>query len=248
MSKRDSMDRTQIDAYIDGELSAEEKAAVDSAMRSDAGLRDEYLWKSKLKAFVRTKMVSQDNPDLWNKCVSRLDEVDRVEWTEWIVRKYRGALAGVVAVSILAAAYIHRTNPAAMAGDNLMRVMTASSAAFPSFSARNERQAVSWMNERLNKNVEVPPISNGYLRVLEVGIIDCGDCHVGRVVYTDGSSLYFLLAFPKHEEQPFEPVRGMPGVGWSRVGKLNAVSWHGRDSWMVFAGPADVSELLRMIR
>lgn len=242
------MDRTQIDAYLDAELSAEEKADMDSALANEQGLRDEYLWKSNLKACVQSKMLTQDNPELWKKCVSRLDEIDRVERTERLVRKYRGALAGVVALSILAAAYVHRVNPTAMAGDNLGRVVTALSATFPSFSASNERQAASWMNERLNKNVEVPPISGGYLRLLGVGIIDSGHCRVGRFVYTDGSDLYFLLAFPKHEELPFEPVDGMPGFGWGRLGQLNAVSWHGRDCWMVFMGPADVSELLRMIQ
>lgn len=242
------MDRSQVNAYIDGELSGEELAAIESMIANDPDVKREYLWVSKTKSCVQNKVKNIDNPELWSKCVSRFSEIDRAHRTETIVRKYRGALAGVVAASILGAAYIYRVDPGAIGNENLARTLSAASMTFPSFTPRDETQAATWIRQQLNRETEMPPISQGYLQVVEVGIVDCPDCRVGRVVYTDGENQFYLLAFPLHEKQDFQPVKGARGIGWSRVGTMNAIGWTQGEHWMVFAGPKSVQDLIRMIQ
>ncbi len=242
------MDRSQINAYIDGEMSGEELAAIESMIENDPDVKREYLWVTKTKTCVQDNIKTIDNPELWSKCSARFREIDRAHRTETIVRKYRGALAGIVAASILGAAYIYRVDPSVVGNHDLARTLSAASVSFPSFTPRDETQAASWIRQQLNRETEMPPISQGFLRVVEVGIVDCPDCRVGRVVYSDGQNQYYLLAFPQREKQEFQPVRGAPGIGWSRVGQMNAIGWSQGEHWMVFAGPKSVQELIRMIQ
>jgi hypothetical protein len=241
-------DKTLICAYIDGELETDEHKAVETMIATDDSWKAEYEAQSQVKRILGSKLSQSDNPELWRECLSRFAKIESANRTQEIVHRFRFALAGVVAIAICAGAYLNRFGVKPSVGDTLHRSISASVATLPGLSTISQDEAVAFVGKELGTDVQIPTIRNGGLELIGRDVIPCDDCPVGRFVFTDRRSLYFLLFLKTGEEFAGTPIPGADGFEHLAVGKLNAISWIEREKRIVFAGPAPVRDLIQMIR
>jgi len=95
------IDRLDIHAFADRELPAEDMARKEQEIAASPDASRELEAIQNLKGCLQTKMTPPAFGDLWSECRSRLDELDRVKKTEFIVAKYAWALSGLLFFVIL---------------------------------------------------------------------------------------------------------------------------------------------------
>lgn len=95
-------------ALADGELQGEELAEAHAAVANDADAAAEHQWASFCKSTIRDKLAPIDNPELWQACRKRLDEIDRARTVNVFVGRYAWALCLIFFAGIFSAAMLNR--------------------------------------------------------------------------------------------------------------------------------------------
>lgn len=85
----------------DGELSDTEAAEARALLDSHESCRLEYQWAVSLKAALERHCPDIPNPEGWNACVGRLDQLDRSRGVEKFVGRYAWAFCAVLFALIL---------------------------------------------------------------------------------------------------------------------------------------------------
>lgn len=93
----------------DGEVDASEKAAAMELVATDKTCANEYAWAKYLKTTLASSCKPVEDQVTWEKCMGRLDNMDKVRTSEHLVGKYAWAACLVLVVGILAAGITNRT-------------------------------------------------------------------------------------------------------------------------------------------
>jgi anti-sigma factor RsiW len=104
------IDPLDIQAYADGELSPEDRARVEREIAASESATAELVRIRALKSFLAEKSEAVDGDDVWTRCVSRLDELDRSRRVEGFVGRYAWGLCGLFFLVILAGGVFNRAN------------------------------------------------------------------------------------------------------------------------------------------
>jgi len=108
------IDRLDIHAFADRELTPEEMARLEKEIASSPDASRELGAIQGLKNCLQTKAVPADHGRLWKECVGRLDELDKVKRAEHFVGKYAWALCSLLAVVILSGSLFNRFHAGAV--------------------------------------------------------------------------------------------------------------------------------------
>jgi hypothetical protein len=98
-----------VHALADGELNAAEEAEARKLISESAELSAEYEWANSLKSALVTHCKPIANDEAWQRCVGRLNELDKVNSTETFVGKWAWVFCGALLLMIFAGGIVSRT-------------------------------------------------------------------------------------------------------------------------------------------
>ncbi|MGI8923777.1 MAG: anti-sigma factor family protein [Fimbriimonadales bacterium] len=229
-----------LSAMADNALDANERIAVEQLLRDDPAAQSRYESILHLKRTISDKLPIHDSPATLKLCKARIAELDRAKRTETIVGKYSYAMAGILALSIVSAAYLQRIGgPSTMDKATLQRTLSAGVAGGSNVASSGG--AGDWVRNQLGKP---PEAILGGLTLWRVDRLTIDGRLMGRLIYTDGASDFVLVVVPDLEECEGAPIQGYPGMRYSRVGQMNAVTWCDPSATYVFAADKPLEVLL----
>lgn len=98
-----------VHALADGELSAAEEAEAKQLIEQNPQMRAEFEWARTLKNSLSTHCKPVSNEEAWDRCLNRLDDLDRVKSTEGFVGKWAWVFCGALFLMIFAGGIVSRT-------------------------------------------------------------------------------------------------------------------------------------------
>ena len=102
------IDRTELHAFADDELSASRKAELATQLETETFARRELDSIYSLKRCLGSCAQNLEAPELWKDCCERLDEMDRAKRIENFVGKYAWGICGVFFVAIAMGGFFNR--------------------------------------------------------------------------------------------------------------------------------------------
>ncbi|MCH8275724.1 MAG: hypothetical protein IH851_13145 [Armatimonadetes bacterium] len=238
----------EIHAYLDNELDDDGRRSVERSLAQSEELRAYYLAAQRVKSALAEKAKRFECDDVWERCRTRLREVDRANRTESLVFRFRFAATAMVALAILSGAILNRINPGPdIDANSLARIASASPGSLLGFNSRSESLAADWLGEQLGRPVQTPSVRSADLYLICADIVQSPECTVGRFIYTDGETDYLLLFVPDNVGVCGTPIPGERQFFEAQVGGLNAIWWRHDGRIWVFLAPKPVSTLLRIV-
>ncbi|MFM9873208.1 MAG: hypothetical protein ACKVQS_07055 [Fimbriimonadaceae bacterium] len=98
-----------VHALADGELNAADEAEARKLISENAELSAEYEWARSIKTALVTHCKPISNDEAWQRCIGRLDELDKVRGTESFVGKWAWVFCGALLLMIFAGGIVSRT-------------------------------------------------------------------------------------------------------------------------------------------
>lgn len=102
------IDLELLHAYVDGELGADERQFVESHLAGDALAQSEVVRLRSLKTALARSAATEPASAEWNRCVSRLNEIDKSRRVEGFVGKYAWGLCVLFFCAILVGGALKR--------------------------------------------------------------------------------------------------------------------------------------------
>lgn len=103
------IEKSDLHALADGELSAEEKAQLFTRLESDPSAQSEYQQIVALKSALLSTAKTPECDELWKSCRGRLDEIDKTKRVEGFVGKYAWGICGVFFLAIAFGGVLNRS-------------------------------------------------------------------------------------------------------------------------------------------
>ncbi|MBV6459286.1 MAG: hypothetical protein HONBIEJF_02431 [Fimbriimonadaceae bacterium] len=223
-------------ALADGQLSEDEASAVRAKLETCTQTKSEFEAVCALRETVKRGCDGSPNPELWDKCRGRLDEIDRLKRTERFVGKYAWALCGLFFIAITSAGVLNRLDPS--------RSMRSSEVAsmFSSLSPFRTRLGPQDIPNVLNQEVGSAPVSvpPGDLRVIGMARRVIDGRPVVRFELQDRVGPISVLAIGKAYKIEGLSDDQVAMHEW-KAGSRNCVSWVDRDVIMVVASEREMS-------
>jgi len=223
-------------ALADGQLSDDEASAVKAKLATCPQTKAEFETVAALRDTVKRTCCGTPNPDLWDKCRGRLDEIDRLKRTERFVGKYAWALCGLFFVAITCAGILNRLDPT--------RSMRSSEVAsmFSSLSPFRTRLGTADIPSVLNQDIGSAPVTvpGGELRVIGMARRVIDGRPVVRFELEDRVGPISVLAIGKADKIEGLSDDQVAMHEW-KAGNRNCVSWVDRDVIMVIASEREMS-------
>ncbi len=96
---------------VDGQLTPEEQQEAQRQLKAQPELNHELQWAQTGKELLRTRCRSEFDRAAWNKCVQRLDAIDKTRSTERFVTRHAWALSAACLAIIIIGATANRISP-----------------------------------------------------------------------------------------------------------------------------------------
>ena len=98
----------QVHAFVDGELSIDEREQVLRDIKEDPALALEYEWAHVLKDVVHAKCQTEVPEGGWDAARKRIAALDKVKTTNDVVAKFGWAICGVLFIGVATAGYLNQ--------------------------------------------------------------------------------------------------------------------------------------------
>lgn len=222
-------------ALADGHLSEDEANAVKARLETCPQTKSEFETVRSLRETVKRSCNGNPNPELWERCRGRLDEIDRLKRTERFVGKYAWALCGLFFIAITCAGILNRLDPT--------RSMRSSEVAsmFSSLSPFRTRLGPQDIPNVLNQEVGRAPVTvpAGEVRVIGMARRVIDGRPVVRFELEDRIGPISVLAIGKANKIEGLSDDQVAMHEW-KAGSRNCVSWVDRDIIMVVASEREM--------
>lgn len=237
------MNDLQLDvhALADGELSTDECAAVQKALRENPQLQAEYEWAVVIRQTLQTKCAKHGSEECWTAAITQISAIDRSRKTENFVGRYAWAMCGVFVLVIGFAAVSNRFT----GNDRLSTNASASlfSGLTPIQRSVSQDEATEAVRQRLG-------LTPGAMSAIPVAVDEVSygelDGHRAmKISFRDPAGpLKLLIVEGVTSAEPIsQPMEG--GMTCGQVGGLNAVSWTESGNLLILAGDRDYGDLAR---
>jgi len=234
----------KINALVDDQLSAEEKAEVTRLVAEDPAAQAEYQWALYVKDTLAAKCAPVADDDSWREAVARLDAIDRTKRTETFVGRYAWAMCALFLVAIMSAAWVNRTSGSRQLSNEQVAGL------FGSFAPAMERSTVQNQapQDVVKQCVPDAPVVviPGNFR-LEAAERTTGNGHdAARLLLQDEGGRLALVIIK--DATGVEAIETPAGTEF-QTGTLNGtpcVMWQSNGSTILLMGPRSQEELLRI--
>lgn len=231
------IDRLDIHAYADHELSPDEMARVEREIAASPEAARELQAIQSLKTCLHMKMEQPDSSASWKVCAERIEELSRVKRTETFVGKYAWAICAFFLLIIVAGGMFNRfrggsigmANVASISGD-LVPINT------PRMS--QPEQLRSWISDQTGHR---PMLTLDPNLVRQVAYRDQVEGRVVRVRMQDENGLIDLMVFPNVSIDGGVPLDGSMTAG--QVNGVNCVTWPDSGCALLLIGDRDPARL-----
>lgn len=122
-------------AYVDGELTADERAQVEAAVRTQPSLALQIDAIRRQKELLG-RLPEVDCADSWAACRARFTEIDKTKRIEGFVGRYAWAMCAFVLCTIFVGAMLRRANPNAVRTGQVAAAVSGLSFPFPSADSK----------------------------------------------------------------------------------------------------------------
>lgn len=211
-------DYSLIHAYVDGQLSGEERAKVEQWIKEDPKARAEFDSVEALKSVLSRCCEQVSCEETWAKCKGRLGEMDRKSGIEAFVGRWAWGLCSIFIVAIMSAAVMNRAQGPQIRSTDLMSTSLVPFGAPQSKSETDQRTWLHGLSIPLEPSVvKVEGAFRGFLNGEQVIRLDIRDSEGPMQLYVAS-----LREFTDSEEtNEYGVVRSgdETGLTWSERGK-----------------------------
>ena len=222
----------------DGALSGEEKREAENLVSANPQAKSEYQAIMTLKRVLREKLPAPDTSKAWPIVKGRIQELQKTTRAEYVVGRYGYAMAAVLMMAIMSAAYMSRIGGSVMDKNNFQRTLSA--------GLGETRSAAPNLTEGEKLIYDV--LKSPMLELKRVDIIRVDGETIRRIIYNDGEANYLLLEAPGVHECAGEDIPNAPGMKYTQVNGVNVISWCEGNTGYAFASRKPVSTLLSLLR
>lgn len=236
------IDRTELHAFVDGELDAETRRSVERAMTEDDQIRREVHAIQMLKETLSREALKIDCPDTWKSSVRRLDEIDKARRIESFVGRYSWALCGIVALALIGGGLLSERPGKREAGS------ASFAQAVAGFSAPGQSKAIpnGLQDQALQAVLNEARIAMARGPIVqEEGVFSCRHGQFARFALVDGIGSMRLAIFPRPIAfGPLEAVPARPGYATATANGVNWVVWNAHGATLLLYGSPSHDHLL----
>ncbi len=147
------IDRLDIHAYADRELSPEEIAKLGDQISGSPEASRELQAIQALKYCLQTKLSTEECNAMWKQCQGRLDELDRAKKAEFYVSKYAWAICSILFLVIVGGGLFNRYR----GGIGLSQVASLNSEFLPMATPRvsNPEHLRDWLGDQTGQRTRL---------------------------------------------------------------------------------------------
>lgn len=214
------IDKTEIHALADGELSPEDAARVEAQVNQCPESLAEYKSLVALKETSRRLADTVTCEETWRKCQGRLAEIDRTRRVESFVGRWAWGFCSVFLALILGAGLLNRANSNPLHSADVARMMSSLGPSSSQTPAAPE-QMRNWLRGFAPGTIQLDRV-----RVVAAaeGVID--NRHVARLTLKDAQGYANLVIIPEVNEIADLQASDAPeGYCYGRVGEVPCVAW-----------------------
>lgn len=216
------IDRLDIHAFADNELSPEEMAQARIEIGASPESSRELAAIESLKACLQAKAEHVAPEDVWHMCVGRLDELDRVKKAETFVGKYAWAISAMLFAVIIAGGMFNRFRGGSV-GMAAVASMSSDLVPLQSPSINHPEQLRKWIGDQTGERpslfTQIPA------QVVGFAFSDQPQGRIVRVTMRDSNGMIDLMVIPNVAR--VEGVRPLDGdLFQGQINGINCVTWH----------------------
>jgi len=209
------IDPIDLHAFVDGELSPQQEAAVRSSLRGSPEVAREAEAIRSLKAALATKLEAPAAGQSWKKCVKRLDELDKTKQVEKFVGRFAPAACAALFVGILLVGrFAGHRYPGTVSGPDLARMFG---------SMAPDRQPSRWLDTLIKQSFQSTPdhltvrgVKSGSIEGLPVRCFSCRDANGNLSILVFPQPLVF---------EGMAPMADHPNIKVGTLDGVNCVAW-----------------------
>lgn len=214
------IDRLELHAYADDELSSEERSRIEHELAGCPESQREVEAIRGLRNCLQTKLESPSCAQLWKSCAGRLDELDSVKKAESFVSKYAWGLSLLLFLVIAGGGLMNRVRGGSV---NMGGVASMASEMIPIQSSPvNDAQPLgNWIETQTG---ERPALVADPARVVGLAYTDRPEGRIIQVQMIDSVGAVNLIVIPRVTR--VEGARPMgEGMYAGQVNGMNCVTW-----------------------
>jgi anti-sigma factor RsiW len=230
-------------ALVDGELTDAERADAISWITNDEQAAQEYAVLMRLKQVLRDCPPTEADPEVWRRCLGRLNELDRANRTEAFVGRYAWGICSLVFVLIVGGGLLTR-----MSGHRLgtQDVTSMGASLIPTFQASHPSASSvpRWMSQAIG---ESPVDRFSGIEVVQADAGEVRGVRLARLVLRDsyGTMVLFVVKDPSAIDG-LSPMGEGSGMETGRMGDANCVAWNKEGCALILAGHREVDQLAQV--
>lgn len=231
----DQDDPAVLNAYLDGELPAEEAEKIRAHVMSCPICGQELPRLQRMKDLLREKVqVPPAPPALKSRIRMEISQKgERPAWREALVANLRAPAWGALAVMVLLMVtgwgyYQWRYLPRIIAQDMAERHLKCSGGPIHDFQEITEVNALeSWYKNNLAYRVSLPRFGDERVSLMGGKRCRLGGMHIAHTVYTEGDKRISLFALPQGtcSLRAFKKLPGFLELYHTSTGKVDIILW-----------------------
>ncbi len=220
-------------AYVDGELSTQEKANCQALVEQSCECRSAVVSIESLKNFTRTNAAEIHCEKTWEHCCGRLHELERTTKADRFIARYAWGICGVLFISIIGGGMVNRMNGGSHV-DSAAFMQNAASLGPSIAPSSKDRAQGDWVAEILGEARSVINANNIRVKGLEIG--DIAGFPAKKLLLEDNAgTLSLLLTDVDLAVDGMEPVEGSNVYLHTGMGIGGCVRWrmNGRTFFLI---------------
>ncbi|MBI1331893.1 MAG: zf-HC2 domain-containing protein [Armatimonadetes bacterium] len=222
-------------AYVDGELSAEERQKLETELAECQDSQAEIAAIRNLKSLLGNA-ENVECADVWASCKSRLDAIDRVKKSGNFITKYSWAfVTGVAMFILIGGGYARHTQAGSVDSSSLAGILSSSNRNTPETQVRNEE---------LDKILGVANRNLSQFRIIGQQNVVIDGQPARRIDLADVQGRLSLIVLPQITSfDGMDPDRNAQYFFGQIDPDTKAVGWRVKDAALVLVGQREYSEL-----
>lgn len=235
------IDRQELHALADGELSPERQRELLAELAGDSDSAAELQAIQAVKATLQTKLENPDDPELWSRCQGRLAEIEKTRRVEGFVSRYAWGLCGIFFLTIVVGGLMNRVGAKSVQANDVAGYVAGLTPVPISQSQNKQTELEPIVRQVIGEAFKAKPAQ---MRIVSIGRNDIPGQRVGCVQLGDAFGIVSVMAMPD--------VQHVDGV-WSyekdnrffggKVDGMNALFWRENGMICMVVGQRSYDEL-----
>lgn len=233
-------ERLDIHAYVDGELSAEERKVVEDKLKECSVSQAHEVAVRHLKDAVKSHCKTPECAEAWKACRKRLDEIDRTHRVENFVGRYAWGMVAAFTLMIVGVAGLNRSAGPDLRTQDLARITAGlADVAAPISQAPEDKRR--WFADVVQNKVNVQPVQLALIGGRQGKTIDGKTVTVVNLADSVGPLVLVIIEKTRRVEG-MEPIAATTFYQ-TKINNLNAVGWMDSGAVCFLAGNRECNEL-----